>query len=63
MTYKVIFTDFKMPKMDGIDATKKIREVLSEYLNVNIEDQPKIYGVTGYVLEKYKNKGIRAGMD
>ena len=29
MAYKVIFTDFKMPVMNGIDATKKMRELLS----------------------------------
>ena len=29
MTYKLILTDFKMPIMDGIDATKSIRKYLT----------------------------------
>ena len=27
-TYKIIFTDFSMPKISGISTTKKIREIL-----------------------------------
>ena len=32
-TYRLIFTDFQMPVMNGIDATKAIRSFLSEQLN------------------------------
>ena len=50
--------DFSMPIIDGIQATKMIREV-------EIEDQrrPTILGVTGHVEEKYRLKGLTAGMD
>ena len=34
MKYKVIFMDFSMPIMNGIEATKKIREYLTEELNL-----------------------------
>ena len=30
ISYKIIFTDFSMPGMDGIDATKKIRSILKD---------------------------------
>ena len=29
MRYKLIFTDFKMPIMDGIEATRQIRQILA----------------------------------
>ena len=29
ITYKIIFTDFSMPVMDGIEATKKMRSFLT----------------------------------
>ena len=30
LSYKLIFTDFKMTKMDGIEATMKMRKYLKE---------------------------------
>ena len=63
MRYKIILTDFKMPVMDGIDATKHIRQILTDSYKLNREDQPKILGVTGHVLNSYKKKGLKAGMD
>ena len=63
MCYKIIFTDFKMPVMDGIDATKNIRQILTDDYGVKREDQPAIIGVTGHVLNSYKKKGFKAGMD
>ena len=56
--YNMIFTDFQMPIMDGTTATKKIRQVLKEKFDVNIEDQPAIIGVTGHVDERFKADGI-----
>jgi two-component system, sensor histidine kinase and response regulator len=29
LSYSIIFTDFQMPVMDGIEATQKIRQVLT----------------------------------
>ena len=43
--YKVILTDFSMPVMDGLEATKRLREILG--------DNVPIVGVTGHATEKY----------
>jgi len=52
-----------MPVMDGIQATRKIRNYLRDDLNLEREKQPKIIGVTGHVLEKFTSQGMKAGMD
>jgi CheY-like chemotaxis protein len=44
MSYSIIFTDFSMPVMDGIEATKKIRRYLDPK-----KEYPIIIGVTGHV--------------
>ena len=46
LSYKLILTDFRMPFMDGIEATEKI---LSHLSNLGIDDLPEIYGLTGHV--------------
>ena len=48
--------------MDGITATREIRQYL-EGQNIKREDQPKIIGVTGHVIDDYHQLGIAAGMD
>ena len=63
MKYALIFTDFNMPVMNGINATVKIRKYLENDLNINREDQPKIIGVTGHVMDSFKQEGRKAGMD
>ena len=60
MSYKIIFTDFSMPGMDGIEATYQIRKFLME---TNVQNQPSIVGVTGHVHPDFTKKGIEAGMD
>ena len=57
MSYQLIFTDFNMPVMNGIEATSKIRE------KFNMIDQPCIIGVTGHVHKKFRTEGQRVGMD
>ena len=47
--YKLIFTDFNMPIMDGVEATKRLRAILGE--------TPIIVGVTGYATNKYHQIG------
>ena len=37
MTYGMIFTDFSMPILDGIDATKQIRNYLNDQ-NISREE-------------------------
>ena len=36
--YQIIFTDFNMPKVDGIDATKMIREILKDKFKLHREE-------------------------
>lgn len=55
MGYKLVFTDFNMPIMNGLEATKRLREIFGE--------GPKIVGVTGYASSKYHQIGEEAGMD
>lgn len=62
LNYKLIFTDFSMPIMDGIEATRQIRKDLNA-AKVSREDQPIIIGITGHVHEEFKQQGIQAGMD
>ena len=62
MTYEMILTDFNMPIMNGVEATFQIRNHLSQ-LNIDIQNQPIIVGVTGHVQEEYKIEGIKSGMN
>jgi len=55
--FDIIFMDIAMPVMDGIDATKRIREY-----HVNT-DTPLIIGVTANALFTEKQKGFDAGMN
>jgi CheY-like chemotaxis protein len=55
MKYKLIFTDFNMPIMDGVEACRGLREIL--------EDEPTIVGVTGYASSNYHQIGMDAGMN
>ena len=58
ITYKMILTDFNMPVMDGVEATKLMRKVLEE-----CDYRPYIIGCTGYATSKYHDIGKQAGMD
>ena len=60
--YKVIFTDFNMPLLDGIEATQEIRKYLTDQ-GVERLQQPIIVGITGHVLDEYMTAGTKAGMD
>ena len=63
MTYSIIFTDFSMPIMDGIQSTYKIRDFLTNELKLQGHDQPIIIGVTAHVEQSFKQEGINAGMN
>ena len=64
LQYGIIFMDFSMPVMDGIDATNKIQEYIQTASNADDSFKgPKIFGVTGHVLARYKDAGLKAGMD
>jgi two-component system sensor histidine kinase/response regulator len=49
MDYQLILTDFAMPGMDGLEATKQIRRFLKEEQGIERENQPPIIGITGHV--------------
>lgn len=53
--YDVILMDIQMPEMDGIEATKRIRE--------RWHDGPKIIAVTAFALEGDSDRCLKEGMD
>ncbi len=53
--YDLVLMDIQMPYMDGIDATRVIREQWSH--------GPKIVVVTALTLEKYREACLDAGAD
>ena len=55
--YDVILMDVQMPEMDGMTATRKIRELKSENRNV------PIIAITAHALMGDKEKCLEAGMD
>lgn len=55
--FDLIFMDIVMPVMDGIEATKRIREY---YVQSN---SPVIIGITANALMKESTKGFEAGMN
>ena len=59
--YELILTDFNMPKLNGLESTIEIRAFLT-LLDLPIELQPIIIGLTGHVAESYSKAGQEAGM-
>lgn len=57
--YDVVLMDIEMPQMDGLTATKRIRE---EWQN-RPEPAPKIIAITAYAMEGDRQKCFAAGMD
>lgn len=55
-SYDVIFMDIQMPKMDGVAATRKIKEM-------NIPDMAPIVAMTAYSMKEDKDKFMNAGLD
>ena len=55
-SYDLILMDWSMPKMDGIDATRLIRNCCQ-----NSNADTKIIFVTAHAMEGYKAKAIKAG--
>lgn len=55
--YDLVLMDVKMPELDGLDATRQIRQRLPP------EKQPKIIAITAYATEGDRERCIEAGMD
>ena len=51
-----------MPKVGGLESSKKIRDFLTNHMKIPIEEQPCIIGLTGHVAEQYTKAGKEAGM-
>jgi len=54
--YDVIFMDIQMPDMDGVTATRKIKEL-------GIEDLAPIVAMTAYSMKEDKERFIKSGLD
>jgi CheY-like chemotaxis protein len=54
--YDVILMDIQMPDMDGLEATRSIREQ-------RVKKQPYIIAMTAYALDGDREEFLKAGMD
>ena len=57
--YDMLLTDIRMPEIDGIELTRKIRE---RETNLKLPHLP-IFGLSAHALEEVANECIEAGMD
>jgi PAS domain S-box-containing protein len=54
--YNVIFMDIQMPDMDGVTATKKIKEL-------GLKNQAPIVAMTAYSMKEDKERFLKSGLD
>ncbi|MFH1496543.1 MAG: ATP-binding protein [Verrucomicrobiota bacterium] len=55
--YDLVFMDLHMPEMDGLEATRRIRRLLSD------NEQPRIIALTANAHEANRQECLEAGMD
>ncbi len=60
MKYDLIFMDISMPEMDGLEATRQIREMEA---GMEAAGRVPIVALTANVLTEFEGKCIEAGMD
>jgi len=61
--YDMIFMDMQMPQMDGLEATRLIREIESRNNNRNLYKQIPIIAMTANVFKDDIEKCLEAGMN
>ncbi len=62
-TYDVILMDVQMPEMDGLDATRRIRDLTGFGNLPGLRKQPRIIAMTANAMQGDRELCIEAGMD
>jgi CheY-like chemotaxis protein len=57
--FDLVLMDVQMPEMDGVEATKRIREATSKQIDPNIP----IIALTAYAMQEDKERFLQAGMN
>jgi CheY-like chemotaxis protein/HPt (histidine-containing phosphotransfer) domain-containing protein len=61
--YDLIFMDVMMPEMDGLEATRAIRDLQKEGVKTNFKSRIVIIAMTAQAMQGDREKCLAAGMD